>query len=98
MSLSGSPTIDALLQLINQSAIDAVDQYLKFGGGPPELNQAHPLDTSPAGVELELRKIIRVLEGACEQLVSTLASPSVTILNVSSTAPPLLDIFLCRRN
>lgn len=79
--MSGSPTVDALLQLITQSATAAVFEYKKYGA-LPNLEERHPLDDSVVGAEFELRKIIRVLEASCEQLKSTLAPPNLTVTNV----------------
>lgn len=74
--------IDALLALINSSVQDAVAEYEKTGRGAPSTASpvAHPLDANADCVPL--RKAIRVLEGACEQLCATLAPPGHTIVNV----------------
>lgn len=75
--------VEALLGLINNATREAMDVYEKSGHGIPSVYSAqkHPLDTETTS--LVLKKAIRVLEGACEQLCSTLAPPTHTLLNVS---------------
>lgn len=75
--------IDALLALISSAAHDAVADYEKRGYEVPSLSssKAHPTDSEVA--TLALKKSIRVLEGACEQLCTTLAPTTHTSLNVS---------------
>ncbi|KAG6815854.1 hypothetical protein H0H87_010745 [Tephrocybe sp. NHM501043] len=79
--MAGRAYIETLLRLVNSSAQDALAQYEKHGFEVPILSSttSHPLDTSDES--LELRKAIRVLEGACEQLCSSLAPPIHTIVN-----------------
>jgi hypothetical protein len=81
--------VESLLQLIASSAQDALSEYKKAGKGIPSLDTAHPLDSSRP--EPALKKIIRTLEGACEQLCSTLAHPGHTMGNVSVANITLLD-------
>ncbi|KAK7047122.1 hypothetical protein VNI00_006787 [Paramarasmius palmivorus] len=80
-SQSGNPTIDALLTLIQSSAQSAVAEYNKTGFGvpSPDSTKPHPLDSTSD--VLALKKAIRVLEGACELLCTTLAQPMHTIAN-----------------
>lgn len=80
--MSTRAEVEALLDLIRDSALKALDEYEKHGGPVPSLQSAdsHPLDR--AENKLGLKKIIGTLEGACEQLCSTLASPTQTVLNV----------------
>ena len=81
---SAKGRIGALLALINSATQDAVAEYVKAGHGVPSSldTEAHPMDTVPDA--LALKKAIRVLEGACEQLCSTLAQPMHTLVNVQS--------------
>lgn len=74
--------VEALLCLINSAAQDAMGIYKNSGYGVPSIHstQIHPFDTETT--TLALKKAIRVLEGACEQLCTTLAPPSHTLLNV----------------
>lgn len=89
---SSSPraNLDALLALLNSAAHEAIAVYEKSGYAP-SLDTEHPLDSGPAS--LHLKRAIRTLEGACEQLCTTLAPPKHTLLNVmseSSTYYPIL--------
>ncbi|KAK7037593.1 hypothetical protein VNI00_011085 [Paramarasmius palmivorus] len=81
--MSGRETVQALLRLINDSAEAAVAEYEAYGHDVPGLDstKVHPLDSAEDAVKL--RKAIRVLEGACEQLCATLAPPAHTIINRS---------------
>ena len=74
--------IDTLLGLIQSATHSAVEEYRKTGHGIPSPDDAwpHPLDSAPDA--LALKKAIRVLEGACERLCTTLAQPMHTIANV----------------
>jgi hypothetical protein len=83
MSTSNNSTVvaESLLELILSSAQEAMAIYKSTGNGVPSLDAVHPLDSSLN--VLALKKAIRTLEGACEQLCSTLAPPGHTILNVS---------------
>ncbi|KAG6868434.1 hypothetical protein C0993_002917 [Termitomyces sp. T159_Od127] len=78
--MSGRTHIESLLELVNSSAHDALTEYEKHGLDVPLLSStvSHPLDIDAS---LELRKAIRVLEGACEQLCTALAPPIHTIVN-----------------
>jgi hypothetical protein len=81
-SESGRAKVDALLALIISATRDATAEYELTGHGipSPDSQSTHPLDSSPDA--LALKKAIRVLEGACEQLCTTLAQPMHTIANV----------------
>ncbi|KAH0581808.1 hypothetical protein H2248_011490 [Termitomyces sp. 'cryptogamus'] len=80
--MTGRAHIESLLKLINSSAQDALAQYEKHNLDIPLLSStaSHPLDTT--NETLELRKAIRVLEGACDQLCTALAPPIHTIVNM----------------
>ncbi|KAG2069143.1 S-adenosyl-L-methionine-dependent methyltransferase [Suillus decipiens] len=74
--------IKVLLDIINSSARDAMEEYKKTGHGVPGVDSTtlHPLDM--ATDILALRKAIRLLEGACHQLTAILAPPQHTIHNM----------------
>ena len=78
--------IDALLELIQSATHSAVAEYRKTGHGVPSPDDvsSHPLDSAPDA--LALKKAIRILEGACERLCTTLAQPMHTIANVSPSS------------
>ncbi|KAF5337782.1 hypothetical protein D9758_016290 [Tetrapyrgos nigripes] len=80
---TGTREIDALLNLIITSTMDALTEYKKTGAGipTPYATEAHPLDNVPDA--LDLKRAIRTLEGACEALCTTLAQPMHTIINRS---------------
>ncbi|KAG2158605.1 S-adenosyl-L-methionine-dependent methyltransferase [Suillus bovinus] len=73
--------VEALLDIINTSAREAMAEYKKTGHGVPGVDAGafHPLDLATDG--LALRKAIRLLEGACEQLNTILAPPQHTAYN-----------------
>ena len=83
---TGTSDIEALLELIQSAAYSAVEEYRKTGHGVPSPDDAslHPLDSAPDA--LALKMAIRVLEGACERLCTTLAQPMHTIANVSPSS------------
>lgn len=72
--------LEALLALLNSAAQAAIAEYEKTGD-VPSTESAHPLDFEPPS--LALRNTVRILEGACEQLCTTLSPPGHTLLNVS---------------
>jgi hypothetical protein len=72
--------LDALLALLNTAAQEAIAEYERTGD-VPLMESAHPRDAQPP--TLALRNALRILEGACEQLCTTLAPPAHTLLNVS---------------
>ncbi|KAF5365107.1 hypothetical protein D9758_010955 [Tetrapyrgos nigripes] len=80
---TGSKEIDKLLTMIITSTQDALAEYKKSGAGlpSPHATEAHPLDS--ASDEFALKRALRILEGACETLCTTLAQPMHTILNRS---------------
>jgi hypothetical protein len=91
---SGRANVDALLALITSATKDATAIYEATGAGVPSPNShvSHPLDFAPDA--LALKKAIRVLEGACEQLCATLAQPMHTIANVSSQIPINIGVLI----
>ncbi|KAF4618347.1 hypothetical protein D9613_011690 [Agrocybe pediades] len=75
--------VDTLLDLIKTSAYQALDEYEKYGGAVPSLDSlaAHPLDGFMDFRTMQLKKFVRKLEGACDQLCTTLAPPLHTLSN-----------------
>jgi hypothetical protein len=75
--------LEALLDIINSSARQAIAEYKKTGHGVPSADSTtfHPLDLTTD--TLALKKAIRLLEGAYHQLSAALAPPQHTVLNVS---------------
>ncbi|KAG2109304.1 S-adenosyl-L-methionine-dependent methyltransferase [Suillus discolor] len=73
--------VETLLSIINSSAREAIAEYKNTGHGVPGVDAGtlHPLDF--ATDTLALRKAIRLLEGACEQLNTILAPPQHTTYN-----------------
>ena len=73
--------IRALLALINTAAEDAIKQYESSGCGVPSIKEA----TTPKLPEdsLSLKKSLRVLEGASQQLLATLTPPELYVYTVS---------------
>ncbi|GAW06513.1 S-adenosyl-L-methionine-dependent methyltransferase [Lentinula edodes] len=78
---SGADSVHSLLTLITESATSALAQYEQHGMSVPSLDTIapHPLDLEED--VLQLRKIIRTLEAACDQLCATLAPPVTSIVN-----------------
>ncbi|KAF9484536.1 S-adenosyl-L-methionine-dependent methyltransferase [Pholiota conissans] len=83
--MSARAQVESLLALIKESAFQALDEYEKCGKDTPTLDslQAHPLDRDDAVNKLELKKMIRTLEAACDQLCSTLAPPTHSVMKRS---------------
>ncbi|KAF9263801.1 S-adenosyl-L-methionine-dependent methyltransferase [Marasmius fiardii PR-910] len=82
MTVSSSRSqIEALLELINSSAEEAMAEYEKTGHNVPSpgSKESHPLDNQSAA--LALKRAIRTLEAACERLCTTLAQPMHTLVN-----------------
>jgi hypothetical protein len=71
--------LDSLLALLNSTAQEAIAEYER-AGDVPSTESAHPLDSQPPS--LALKNAVRILEGACEQLCTTLAPPVHTLLTV----------------
>ncbi|KAG1864874.1 O-methyltransferase-domain-containing protein [Suillus subluteus] len=74
--------LEALLDIINSSAHQAIAEYKKTGHGVPSADATtfHPLDLTRD--TLALKKAIRLLEGAYHQLSSILAPPQHTVMNL----------------
>ena len=81
-----TPLLEGLLALITSVTRDAIAIYENSGHIPSiHLTTTHPLDTE--AVTSAMRRAIRTLEGACEQLCTTLAPPGHTLLNVCHKCP-----------
>ena len=76
--------ISALVALIT-NASKIVEQYYAKSAVPvvPSLDdtEAHPLDNEVYNANI--RNAIQIIEGACVQLMATVARPNHTIINVS---------------
>ncbi|KAG1883837.1 O-methyltransferase-domain-containing protein [Suillus subluteus] len=73
--------LEALLDIINSSARQAIAEYKNTGHGVPSADATtfHPLDS--ATDTIALKKAIRLLEGAYHQLSTILAPPQHTVMN-----------------
>ncbi|KAI5988147.1 S-adenosyl-L-methionine-dependent methyltransferase [Pisolithus albus] len=81
MATSGVAQLETLLEIINSSARQAISEYKKHGNAVPTLHSTefHPLDFATDTVPL--KKAVRLLEGACQQLCASLAPPQHTVIN-----------------
>lgn len=81
MAMSGEAQLEALLEIINSSARLAIAEYKNHGNSVPTIHSTefHPLDLATDTVAL--KKAIRPLEGACQQLCASLAPPQHTVIN-----------------
>ncbi|KAG6372999.1 S-adenosyl-L-methionine-dependent methyltransferase [Boletus reticuloceps] len=79
--MSGEAQLEALLEIINTSARQAITEYKKGGNEVPTLESKtyHPIDF--ANDTVALKKAVRLLEGACQQLCASLAPPQHTVHN-----------------
>ncbi|KAG1828562.1 hypothetical protein EV424DRAFT_1385682 [Suillus variegatus] len=79
--MANKAKLEALLTLINTSARDAIALYEQYGDAPA-IDQAelHPLDS--AVDQVALKSAVRILEGACAQICTTLAPPAHTAVNL----------------
>ncbi|KAG1851219.1 S-adenosyl-L-methionine-dependent methyltransferase [Suillus tomentosus] len=90
--------VEALLDIINSSARKAMAEYKNTEHGVPSVDAGtfHPLDF--ATDTLALRKAIRLLEGACEQLNTILAPPQNTVYNlVNNHTSACIDVVMQSR-
>ncbi|EGN97119.1 hypothetical protein SERLA73DRAFT_92093 [Serpula lacrymans var. lacrymans S7.3] len=80
--MSAEAQLEALLAIINTSARQAIAEYKK-SGDVPTINSTspHPLDS--AADTVALKKAVRLLEGACQQLCVSLAPPQHTLINLT---------------
>ncbi|KAG2366698.1 O-methyltransferase-domain-containing protein [Suillus spraguei] len=83
--MANKAKLEALLTLINTSARDAIALYEQYGDVPSiDQMEPHPLDD--AVDQMALRSAIRILEGACAQICTTLAPPARTVIDVRTWA------------
>jgi hypothetical protein len=75
--------LDALLALLNSAAQDAIAEYQRTGDVPSK-ESVHPRDSQHPATAL--KNALRILEGACDQLCTTLAPPTHTLLSVSASS------------
>ncbi|KAH8824320.1 O-methyltransferase-domain-containing protein [Flagelloscypha sp. PMI_526] len=73
--------IQQLLDLVNESVQAALVEYEKTSQGIPSPNLVKPHELDGAADAVALKRSLRVLEGACEALCSTLAQPMHTLVN-----------------
>ena len=80
--MSREAQLEALLDIITTSARQAIVEYKKDGSDVPTIHSKtyHPLDFATDTVTL--KKAVRLLEGACQQLCASLAPPQHTVCNV----------------
>ncbi|KAG2366736.1 O-methyltransferase-domain-containing protein [Suillus spraguei] len=79
--MANKAKLEALLTLINTSARDAIALYEQYGDVPSiDQTEPHPLDE--AVDQVALKSAIRILEGACAQICTTLAPPAHTAINL----------------
>ncbi|EIW77522.1 hypothetical protein CONPUDRAFT_128543 [Coniophora puteana RWD-64-598 SS2] len=88
--MSGNAEVDTLLALITQSATAVVMEYQKYGQDVPSLSSAaeHPIDS--ASDVLQLRKALRLLEGACNHLCDMLEAPVTSVVKRTIRFEPVL--------
>ncbi|KAF9218493.1 S-adenosyl-L-methionine-dependent methyltransferase [Gyrodon lividus] len=83
--MSGEAQLEALLEVINASARQAIAEYKKGGSDVPTIHSKtfHPMDFATDTVSL--KKAVRLLEGACQQLCASLAPPQHTVINFAQS-------------
>jgi len=81
--MSGEAQLEALLEIINTSARQAIAEYKKGGNDVPTIyfKTSHPMDF--ATDTIALRNAVRLLEGAFQQLSASLTPPQHIINNHS---------------
>ncbi len=89
---SPADDIRRLVQLINTAAEDAIQQYESSGSGVPSIT-SNAWPKLPQDV-LPLKRSLRILEGACQQLIVTLTPPDIAIYTVSCSAFIAHDSFI----
>lgn len=89
--MSAEAQLEALLEIINTSARQAIAEYKKGGNEVPTIHSKtyHPIDFETDTVAL--KKSVRLLEGACQQLCASLAPPQHTLQNVSCISEKPFD-------
>ncbi|KAH9922934.1 S-adenosyl-L-methionine-dependent methyltransferase [Fomitopsis serialis] len=79
--MSGKAEVLALLKLVNQATNDALAAYEASGEDVPSLTSLDTKSLSSMSDNLALKKAVRLLEGASDQLCATLAPPANTVIN-----------------
>jgi len=82
MTLTNKAKLEALLQLINSAAREAIAEYEKTGDDVPFIDSTGPHPLDDALDQVALKSALRTLEGACAQLCTSLAPPSHTANNL----------------
>lgn len=72
----------ALLSIVNQATHDALLAYADSGEDVPSLSSTDERSILAMANNLPLKRAVRILEGACEQLCATLAPPGQSIIDV----------------
>lgn len=80
--MSGQTEVKALLSIINKATQDALLAYAESGEVVPPLSSTDERSVLSMANNLALKRAIRILEGACEQLCATLAPPGQSIIDV----------------
>lgn len=80
--MSGQAEVKALLTIINQATQDALSAYTNSGEDVPSLSSADEGSVFSMANNLALKRAVRILEGASEQLCATLAPPGQSIIDV----------------
>ncbi|TFY63828.1 hypothetical protein EVJ58_g3019 [Rhodofomes roseus] len=83
--MSGKTEVQALLRIINQATQDALAAYANSGEDVPSLSSVDETSVLTMANNLHLKRAVRLLEGACEQLCATLAPPGQSIVDRSQT-------------
>ncbi|KZT67104.1 S-adenosyl-L-methionine-dependent methyltransferase [Daedalea quercina L-15889] len=79
--MSGQAEVRALLSIIQQATQDALAAYASKGEDVPSLSSAKEQSVFSNADNIALRRAVRSLEGACEQLCATLAPPGQSIVD-----------------
>ena len=80
---SGQAQVKALLSIINKATQDALSAYADSKEDVPSLMSTDERSVLSMANNLALKRAVRVLEGACEQLCATLAPPGQSIVDVN---------------
>ncbi|KAF9236987.1 O-methyltransferase-domain-containing protein [Melanogaster broomeanus] len=83
--MSAEAQLEALLEIINSSARQAIAEYKKGGNGVPTIHSKTFHSVDFATDTLALKKAVRLLEGACQQLCASLAPPQHTVINIAQS-------------
>ncbi|KAH9922936.1 S-adenosyl-L-methionine-dependent methyltransferase [Fomitopsis serialis] len=81
--MSGKAEVLSLLFLINKATQDALAAYDNGGHDVPLLSSTDEQLVLALSENMQLKKAVRLLEGACDQLCATLAPPALTMVDRS---------------